>query len=51
MPRDKKRATEEIHRLELMIEQDVKDQERLKSKLARFIIDRKVIEKKLIFFL
>ena len=33
--------------MELIIEQDVKDQERLKSKLTKFNIDRKVIEKKL----
>ena len=47
MPRDKKRATEEIHRLELIITQGVKNQEMLKSKLVKFNIDRKVIEKKL----
>ena len=47
MPSDKKRATDEIHRLGLIIEQGVKNQELLKTKLTKFNIDRKVIEKKL----
>ena len=47
MPIDKKRATDEIHRLGWLIEQGVRKQELLKTKLAKFNIERKVIEKKL----
>ena len=44
---DKTKATEEKHRMELIITQGVKKQELLKTKLVKFNIERKVNEKKL----
>ena len=46
MPGANMRATDEMRRLDLIIERGVKDQERLKTKLATFDIQKKVTEKK-----
>ena len=47
MARDKSRAQGEIHRLNLIIGKGVKNQERLKTKLTTFDIQKKVTETKL----